>query len=317
MNYCMEWIEVGIKTVNEGVDVIAQVLYEVGVQGVVVQDPADISAFIENAIWEQVDESLLNITDEGVTVKGYLPNDVFFHDKLQYIREKVKWLLNQDFGLNLGTGRITLTSVHEEDWANNWKKYFKPVKIGQRIVVKPTWEEYKPEEGEIILELDPGMAFGTGTHQTTILCIQTLERLVKPHHRILDVGCGTGILAIAALLLGARHAVAVDIDPDAVRIARENGIKNDVLSRMDIVQGNLLDNVEGKFDLIIANIIADAIIELASSVKNYLNNDGYFIASGIIIDRLNDVLEVLKEQNFRDTEHHILDEWAVVVVRNA
>jgi len=133
----------------------------------------------------------------------------------------------------------------------------------------------------------------------------------------LDVGCGTGILAIAALLLGARHAVAVDIDPDAVRIARENGIKNDVLSRMDIVQGNLLDNVEGKFDLIIANIIADAIIELASSVKNYLNNDGYFIASGIIIDRLNDVLEVLKEQNFRDTEHHILDEWAVVVVRNA
>ena len=313
----MEWIEVSIETENQGVDVIAQVFYEVGVQGVVVQDPSDISAFMENAAWEQADDSLLDKTGEEVTVKGYLPNDAFFHDKIQYIKERISWLLSHDFGLKLGTGRMTLTSVHEEDWANSWKKYFKPMKIGQRIVVKPTWEEYQPQGNEVILELDPGMASGTGTHQTTILCIKALERLVEPHYRILDIGCGTGILAISSLLLGAQHAVAVDIDPDAVRIARENAMQNGVLSRIDIVQGNLLDNVKGKYDLIVANIIADTIIELGALVKDFLNDNGFFVASGIILDRLNDVMEAFKEQNYSNVEYQILDEWAAVVVKNA
>jgi len=210
-----------------------------------------------------------------------------------------------------------MTSVNEEDWANSWKKYFKPVAVGQRIVVKPTWEEYQPKEEEIILELDPGMAFGTGTHQTTILCIRALEKLVGPHHRVLDIGCGTGILSIASLLLGAQHAVAVDIDPDAVKITRENAMQNGVLSRMDVVHGNLLDKVEGKFDIIVANIIADTIIELSGLLKDYLNKNGYFIASGIIVDRLNDVLKALDKEQYGDTEYHTLDEWAVVVVRNA
>jgi len=313
----MEWIEVSIETVHEGIDIMAQILYELGVQGVVIQDPADISGFEDSGLGEIVDDSLLNNMNGEVTIKGYLPNDASFHDKYQYIKEKIGWLLSQNFGFNLGTGRISMTSVNEEDWANSWKKYFKPVAVGQRIVVKPTWEEYQPKEEEIILELDPGMAFGTGTHQTTILCIRALEKIGGPHHRVLDIGCGTGILSIASLLLGAQHAVAVDIDPDAVKITRENAMQNGVLSRMDVVHGNLLDKVEGKFDIIVANIIADTIIELSGLLKDYLNKNGYFIASGIIVDRLNDVLKALDKEQYGDTEYHTLDEWAVVVVRNA
>lgn len=314
----MNWVEISIKTTHEGADVMAQALYEVGVQGVVIEDPSDISAFIkDNMDWELIDESLLRNLDEQVTLKGYLPNDAEFHDKLQYVKERINWLMGQDLGFDLGSGQLVLTSMHEEDWANNWKKYFKPVKVSERIVVKPTWEEYHPQKGEMVLDMDPGMAFGTGTHQTTILCIQALERFVFPGCCVLDIGCGTGILAIASLLLGAQHAVAVDIDPNAVRIARDNAVQNGVFSRMDVVQGNLLDRVEGKYDLVIANIIADAVIELSSCVKHYLNKGGVFVASGIILDRLDDVLEALKREDFRDIEYRTLDDWVVVVAKYA
>ncbi len=314
----MNWIEISIKTTHEGVDVMAQPLYEAGVEGVVIEDPREISAFIEeNAHWELVDESLLKDLDDEVTIKGYLPNDAEFHDKLQYIRERIKWLKAQDLGFDLGSGQLSLASMHEEDWANGWKKYFKPVKVGQRIVVKPTWEEYCPREGEIVLELDPGMAFGTGTHQTTMLCIRELERLVFPSCRVLDVGCGTGILAIASLLLGANHAVAVDIDSNAVRIARQNALQNGVSSRMDVLQGNLVDGVQGKYDVVVANIIADAIIALAGPVKGFLKDGGVFVASGIILDRLDDVLKALEREGYGQVEHRTMDDWAVVVARHA
>lgn len=314
----MNWIEISIKTTHEGVDVMAQPLYEAGVEGVVIEDPRDVSAFIEeNADWELVDESLLKNLNDEVTIKGYLPNDAEFHDKLQYIRERIEWLKGQDLGFDVGSGELSLTSMHEEDWANNWKKYFKPVKVGQRIVVKPTWEEYLPQEGEIVLELDPGMAFGTGTHQTTILCIQELEKRVFPSCCVLDVGCGTGILAIASLLLGASHAVAVDIDANAVRIARQNAMQNGVLSRMDVLQGNLVDGVQGKYDLVVANIIADAIIALARPAKDLLKAGGIFIASGIILDRLDDVLKALEREGYDQMEYRTMDDWAVVVARHA
>lgn len=314
----MNWVEISIKTTHEGVDVMAQPLYEAGVEGVVIEDPREISAFIEeNANWELVDESLLKNLDDEVTIKGYLPNDAEFHDKLQYIKERIKWLKEQDLGFDVGSGRLILTSMHEEDWANSWKKYFKPVKVGRRIVVKPSWEEYRPQEDEIVLELDPGMAFGTGTHQTTILCIQELERLVSPSCHVLDVGCGTGILAISSLLLGAGYAVAVDIDPNAVRIARKNAVQNGVAPRMEVLRGNLVDHVEGKYDLVVANIIADAIIALTGPVKGFLKESGVFIASGIILERLDDVLTALKREGYGQIEHRAMDDWAVVVARYA
>ena len=150
-----------------------------------------------------MDETLAYDEDE-VVVKGYLADNPSFHDSIQIIKDRLKWLLSHDLGIDIGSVTQELTNVKEEDCANNWKKYFKPKKVGSRIVIKPSWEQYSPEEGDLVLELDPGMAFGTGTHETTILCVQALENYIDPTTKLLDIGCGTGILAIAGLLLGAK-----------------------------------------------------------------------------------------------------------------
>lgn len=311
----MNWIEVAIKTTSEGTDAIAEVFYQAGVNGVIIQDPHDIEMFkVEKSAWDYVDESLTYSGDE-VVVKGYLADNPAFHDSIQMIKERLNWLLKQDLGIDMGSGALEISNVKEEDWANNWKKYFKPKKVGQRIVIKPSWEEYSPAEGEIILELDPGMAFGTGTHETTILCIQALEDWLDNSTELLDVGCGTGILAIAGLLLGAKSAVAVDLDLDAVRVAGENAIRNGVDHNIEVIHGDLLDKIHGKFEVVVSNIIADAIIEISKDIKNYLTPNGIFIASGIILDRIQDVEMAIREAGLSLVDTKTMGEWAVVVCR--
>jgi ribosomal protein L11 methyltransferase len=312
----MDWIEVTIKTTAEGADVAAQVFYDVGVTGVVVEDPYAIHEVqSDERSWDYVDESMLNGMEEEVLVKAYLSNDPSFEEKLARIKEKIKWLQQLDHGLDMGTLVIELTKVKEEDWANNWKKYYKPLKVSRRIVIKPSWEQYESKDDEIVLEMDPGMAFGTGTHETTTLCIDALDRYLKGGETVVDIGCGTGVLAVSALLLGAEIATAIDLDSNAVQIAKENAERNRVNHRMEVIHGNLLDQVYGQFDIAVANIIADVIIDLTKSIRRFLKPNGLFIASGIILDRLQDVLEEMEASGLELIEKKTKGEWAVVVCK--
>ena len=199
--------------------------------------------------------------------------------------------------------------------ANNWKKYYKPLKVSSRIVIKTSWEQYESKDDEIVLEMDPGMAFGTGTHETTTLCIDALDRYLKGGETVVDIGCGTGVLAVSALLLGAEIATAIDLDSNAVQIAKENAERNRVNHRMEVIHGNLLDQVYGQFDIAVANIIADVIIDLTKSIRRFLKPNGLFIASGIILDRLQDVLEEMEASGLELIEKKTKGEWAVVVCK--
>jgi ribosomal protein L11 methyltransferase len=312
----VDWVEITVRTTTEGADIAAQVFYEIGVTGVAIEDPEAVrQAQQEDRTWDYIDDSILSNMEEDVQVKAYISNDAGFFDKLQYIKEQFKRLLDHDFGLDMGPLDVTLTNVREEDWANNWKKYYKPIKVSDRIVIKPTWEPYEKSPGEVILELDPGMAFGTGTHETTILCIKAIDKYIEPGQTIVDIGCGTGILAIASVLLGGRQAIAIDLDSNAVKAAQENVKLNRVEDRVKVVHGNLLDKIEGQFDLVVANIIADVIIGLTESVLDFIKPGGVFISSGIILDRLDDVLEAVESAGLEIVERQTMGEWAVVVCR--
>ncbi|NLJ65704.1 MAG: 50S ribosomal protein L11 methyltransferase [Clostridiales bacterium] len=316
MSIFMNWIELAIKTTGEGIDAVTEILNNVGINGVIIEDPRDIEQFKANkADWLYVDENL-GYSDEAVVIKGYLPDNDVLYEYVQTIRNRLEWLTKQDLGIDIGIAELKLSNVREEDWANNWKKYFKPKKIGKHLVVKPSWEEYNPSEGEVILELDPGMAFGTGTHETTILCVRALEDWITPDKTLLDVGTGTGILAITGILLGAKSTLAIDLDLDAVRIANENASRNKVTEKIDVVHGDLMDKVQGKFEVVVVNIIADVIIEITKGIREYLTDDGIFIASGIILDRIDDVEKAIKRAGLTIIEIKTMGEWAVVVSRN-
>lgn len=308
----MKWIEVKIKTTTEAVEAVANILYEVGVGGVVIEDPNDpIFKEKDAGDWDYLDESLLDNSYEGAIVKGYLPESEDLIDIIELIKQNVEKI--PQYNLDKGLGEVTTTEVYEEDWANAWKKYYKPKKIGEKIVVKPSWESYGAAEGEIVLELDPGMAFGTGTHETTMMCVQNLEKYVRPESIVFDIGCGSGILSIAAAKLGAQKVIGVDLDEVAVQVSRKNVLDNGVEHIVDIRKGNLMEVIEGKADVVVANIIADIIIALASEINQFIKDDGIFIASGIILDKVDEVSTALKENGLDIVDIAKMGEWAAIV----
>ena len=202
----------------------------------------------------------------------------------------------------------------DEDWLNNWKQYFQPTPIGEKLLIRPTWRENYDPQGRIVINLDPGLAFGTGTHETTSLCLGVLEKIVKENTTVLDVGCGSGILAIASLLLGAESAVGVDIDPLAVKTARENAVLNNVAEKFTAIEGSFTEKVEGKFDIVVANIVADAIIFLSEGVKKFMKQDSTYIMSGIIDTRVDEVIEEVSK-NFQITDKLFLNGWYCLVAK--
>ncbi|EQE02326.1 ribosomal protein L11 methyltransferase [Clostridioides difficile CD3] len=307
------WIEVTIKTTTEAVEPITNILYEQGAGGAVIEDPKDFLFQKKNELdWDYVEEEVFKKNEEDdVLIKTYVSEEKNVMEFVEIIKQKVLGL--KDFGIDIGEGSVSLDQVNEADWANAWKAYYKPPKVGQRVVVKPTWEDYAMQDGDLIIELDPGMAFGTGTHETTSMCIRELEKYVNKDSKVFDIGCGSGILAIAAAKLGAKEVVAVDLDEVAVKVAKENVLENKVEKSVSVMHGNLTDVIKDKADVIVANIIADIIKILAKDVQNFMKEDAIFISSGIILDKVEEVKESLIENGFEIVEVQKLGEWSAIV----
>lgn len=304
------WIEVTVVTSSEATEAVAGFFYNTGVKGVSIEDSEDVEFKKKNpGDWDYFDETILNIK-EGAVVKGYFKEDENFQEYLSYIKEGVEKL--PEYGFEKGEGIVTAAKVNEEQWENNWKKYYKPTKVGERIVIKPIWEQYEKKEEELIVELDPGMAFGTGTHETTRMCIKALEKYVNPNSTVFDIGTGSGILAITAAKLGADRVIGVDLDPVAVDSAKNNVSFNDI-KNIEILYGDLMEVVKGKANIVVANIIADVIIFLTETVKEFIEEKGYFVASGIILERRESVVKKLEQCGFEIVEVMEDGEWVCIV----
>lgn len=312
----MNWIEITVRTNTAGSDMVSDLLIRNGASGTMIVDRFDV-ANDPTAVnqWDLLDQSFIENLPDDVHVLGYIPNDIRVNERIASLRDTLSTLTADALGFDAGVLALSTTTVRDEDWAENWKKYYKPFRVGKRLVVKPVWESFLPEPMDVILEIDPGMAFGNGTHETTSMCLALLETYGKPGDMVLDVGTGSGILSIAAAKLGATHVYAVDLDPVAVNVAKKNIAQNQLSEMVSVEVANLLDVDYQKVDLIVANIIADAIILLSESASSHLNQGGFLIASGIIREREQDVLAALETNGFDVAELRHDGEWVAVVAR--
>ncbi len=305
-----DWIEVTVITSSEATEAVAGFLYNCDVEGVSIEDVADVEFKKKNPSYADfIEESVLSI-EEGALVKGYFKETENFNETLNYIKESVAKL--GEFGLDKGKGIVTSEKVNDEDWQNNWKQYYKPTKVGERIVVKPIWEEYLVKDDEVVVELDPGMAFGTGTHETTRMCIKALEKYVSGDQVVFDIGTGSGILSIAAAKLGAKHSVGVDLDPVAVESAIKNVSYNN-LDNIEILLGDLMEVVKGKANIVVANILAAVIMFLSEGVRDFIVDGGYFVASGILNTQRDMVVNKLESLGFSIKEVMEDGEWICII----
>jgi ribosomal protein L11 methyltransferase len=312
----MKWAEITIKTTTEAVEAITNILYEQNVGGVSIEDPKDFKFQKKHEYdWDFVEEEIFNSGYDGVIIKTYITEERDVSDDIKLIKEKIEGL--KEFGIDVGEAIVELSQVDEEDWANEWKNYYKPTKIGEKIVVKPTWEDYEANDTDLIIELDPGMAFGTGTHETTSMCIRELEKYVKPESKVFDIGCGSGILAIAAAKLGVKDVLAVDLDEVAVKVSKENIELNKVEGSVNALHGNLMEVVKDKADIVVANIIADIIKILAKDIKQFMKDDAVFISSGIIHAKVDEVKEALTQNGLEIVHVESLGEWNAIVSKIA
>jgi ribosomal protein L11 methyltransferase len=297
-------------------------LYRAGVTGIEIEDARDFQEFLETRgqYWDYVDDALIQAKSGGTRVKIYVSDDGAGSAVLEAAREAVASLRQSDTDGRFGSLDVTLGKVYEEDWANGWKKYFKPIPVGERILIKPQWEAVDPG-GRIVFEINPGMAFGTGTHETTRLCICALERYVTPGCKVLDLGCGSGILSVIARLLGAGSAAAADLDPNCERAALENAQRNGVADNYAVYCGNITEDEALKrklgtgYDIVAANIVADVLIPLASEVKRYLKDGGVLICSGIIDFRKDDVAAALERNGLKIIDTASEGEWFALTAR--
>jgi len=315
----LEWIEIKITSRSDALEMLTGYLMSKNVPNVRIIDDVGVDRFLLDhpLNWDYKDESVKTSSDEAEVI-FYLPDDDVGRSRLSDIEQGLGELLLIP-GLDFGKLRLSHGPVNDDDWLHEWKKTYKPFVIGKNVLVRPVWEEAVPEHGQTIFTIDPGAVFGTGLHATTQLCVMALEDVpVLKGKNVFDIGCGSGILSVIALLLGAERALAVDIDPAAARCAKENAQLNGIdSSRYEAITGNIFEEdfsdtfastITGKFDIVLANIVADVIIGLVDIVPRYLNDDGLFIMSGIIDDRINDVHEALAKK-FDIVNEREMDGW--------
>lgn len=319
----MDWLEIFVETSEEGIEPISGLLYQHGLTGLMIQDKRDFAEFMENPNrqWDYIEDDLKEEkqnTPTGITF--FLRDNSSGRETYTGIKSALSAIKASEKELDLGSLQMTMKNVKEEDWANNWKKYFKPFPIGEKILIKPSWEELTEPTDRKILNIDPGHIFGTGTHETTQLCIELIEKYCKEGDNAFDIGCGSGILSIAALLLGAGRADAVDIDPNAIDIAYENAERNGISHENYFVYaGDILEEQgigrqfpQKSYDVVMVNIVADIIIAFIPKVAEYIKDNGVFIASGIITERLEDVKEALQSKGFSLIEERTKKDWAAI-----
>ena len=310
----LKWSEISIHTTNEAVEPISNILHEAGASGVVIEDPLELVKEREDQFGEIYQLNPQDYPEEGVIVKAYLPVNSFLGETVDEIKEAVNNLIL--FNIDIGKNSVSVSEVNEEEWATAWKKYYHPVKISERFTVVPTWEEYTPvSSDELIIELDPGMAFGTGTHPTTVMSIQGLERFVKSDDVVIDVGTGSGVLSIASAMLGAKKVTALDLDEVAVESAKMNIKLNKVHPVVDVFQNNLLEGIQVKADVIVANILAEVIVRFTDAAAQCLKPGGYFITAGIIQQKKDEVKESIESAGFQIEETVQLEDWISFIAK--
>ena len=314
----MNWTEVKIYTTTAGIDPLTGSMLDLGLQGFMIEDAQDFDEFLHDTTprWDYVDQAVMEkMKDCETCVTIYVADNPQGMEELMQVRQILARLKAQDPDGKYGRLELEMKDVDEEDWSNAWKKYYHPVQVGEHLVVCPSWEAYDRQPDDVVLTLNPGMAFGTGTHDTTRLCMELLEKYITPQDTVLDVGCGSGILAITAALLGANKIIGCDIDEVAVKVAGENAALNGVQDRIAFHQGDLTSQVEGSFQIICANIVADVIIRLSEDAGRYLAKDGIFITSGIIDTREQDVLNAVEQNGFQVIERRTSGGWVALACK--
>ncbi len=310
----MNWIEASIYTNTQGIDVLVDLLTNLGINGFVIEDKKDLEIFLEEEKenFDLIEEELLN-KDFKTNVKIYIPQNEQGANTLKLIKENI-FTLKESSGMEYGSLEIDLTNVDEEDWANNWKEFFKPFSLGKNLLVKPTWENIKNEENRIVIDIDPGSSFGTGMHETTRLCLESLENYTKENDNIIDVGCGSGILSIAASKLGAGEVIAIDIDQNSVETTLSLSKINGCEDKIKGIIGDLATQIKGfKADIIVANIFAHTLKRLTPDTVRLIKKGGLYITSGIITDTLDIVINSYIENEYEIIEKRNIGQWWVVI----
>lgn len=311
-----DWMQVKVLTTTAGADLVSEILLEAGSEGTMIEDRNDV---FENqrpeGQWDIIDPAIADRIGEDVKVTGYYPIDENRNNVISSIASALGRLQALTPDVDLGKLEMQVQGFENEDWSESWKKSFKPIRLGDHIVICPGWLEYEKQPDDKVIEIDPGMAFGTGTHETTGMCAALIEKYVQPGQRVIDIGTGSGILAIVAAHMGAKEVLATDLDAVAVRVAAENAVLNGFGDKIDCRCGDLLDVVDVSGDVVIANIIADVILMLAKPVRERIVPNGVFICSGIATDRREDVRRALLENDYEILDEPVKGEWAAFAAR--